>query len=84
MSESGREVDGMRRSDRGRRTDSVKVEERVEEGGMDGERGRHGKVEKERRKGEKASCRKKKYNDTIIKYKRWDTYYGDYCSFPYI
>ena len=27
---------------------------------------------------------KKKYNGAIIKYKRWDTYYGDYGSFPYI
>lgn len=42
-----------------------------------------GKREEEGRR--EASCKgKKKYNDTIIKYKRWDTYYGDYGSFPYI
>lgn len=37
------------------------------------------------RKGEKGIMQgEKKYNDTIIKYKRWNTYYGDYGSFPYI
>ena len=64
----------------------MKVEEREEEeeeGWM--ERG-EGTAKWKRRggRGKKASRRKKKYNDTIIKYKRWDTYYGDYGSFPYI
>lgn len=47
-----------------------------------GKRGRGSDVETDRTKAgkEKAS----KYNDTIIKYKRRDTYYGDYGSFPYI
>lgn len=57
----------------------------VKEDGKE-QRGRYGKVEKG---GKKASCRgggegEKNYNDTIIKYKRWNTYYGDYGSFPYI
>lgn len=57
----------------------------VKEDGKE-QRGTYGKVEKG---GKKASCRgvgegRKKYNDTIIKYKRWNTYYGDYGSFPYI
>ena len=43
------------------------------------------KWKKERRKGGiRHHAEKKKCNDTIIKYKRWDTYYGDYGSFPYI
>lgn len=69
MSESVNEVDGMRRSDR--------------KGGGFGEGGRGGGRRGGRRK--KASRRgEKKYNGAIIKYKRWDTYYGDYGSFPYI
>lgn len=81
MSESVNEVDGVRRSDRGDAfIGGVEVE--VKEVKEDG----NGKVEKG---GKKASCRgggegRKKYNDTIIKYKRWNTYYGDYDSFPYI
>lgn len=34
--------------------------------------------------GEKGIKLGKKHNNTIMKYKRWDTYYSDYSSFPYI
>lgn len=47
-------------------------------------RERYSKKKKEKRKEEKGITPGNKYNDTIIKYKRWDTYYGDYGSFPYI
>lgn len=43
---------------------------------------RSGKGEEEGGKRHRAG--EEKYNDTIIKYKRWNTYYGDYGSFPYI
>lgn len=61
MSESVNEVDGMRRSDRGRGTASVKVE--VKEEGEEGEmEQREGTAKWKRRggRGKKASCRGKK------------------------
>lgn len=86
MSESVNEVDGMRRSDRRRRrTDWVEVEEGWMERGEDTAKWKR-KRRKEEEGGERhhAGKEEKKCNDTIIKYKRWDTYYGDYGSFPYI
>lgn len=61
MSESVNEVDGMRRSDRGWGTDSMKVE--VKEEGEEGEVERGEGTAKWKRRGErgkKASCRGKK------------------------
>lgn len=75
MSESINEVDGLRRKDG---TDSVKVEVKEEE------KTEQGEVAKKRRMGGIRHHAGKRYNDTIIKYKRWNTYYGDYGSFPYI
>lgn len=75
MSESINEVDGLRRKDG---TDSVKVEVKEEE------KTEQGEVAKKRRTGRIRHHAGKRYNDTIIKYKRWNTYYSDYGSFPYI
>lgn len=53
-------------------------EKEMERGGMAQQSGKGAE------EGGRGIMQEKKYNDTIIKYKRWDTYYGDYGSFPYI